>query len=77
MTGWSVERHPNNHRDEATSAALDAESLYEKLELVILPILTGDPAHFAEVMRSAIALNASYFNTERMLDQYVVRAYFR
>ena len=76
VTGWSVERHPNN-RHEATSAALDAESLYEKLELVILPILTGDQAHFAEVMRSAIALNASYFNTERMLDQYVVRAYFR
>jgi starch phosphorylase len=43
---------------------------------VILPILTGDHARFAEVMRNVIALNASYFNTERMLDQYVVRAYF-
>ena len=75
VTGWSVERHPN-HRNETTSADLAAESLYEKLELVILPILTGDPAHFAGVMRSAIALNASYFNTERMLDQYVARAYF-
>lgn len=75
VTGWAVERHPGR-AEYAADAALAAESLYEKLELVILPILSGDPARFAEVMRSTIALNASYFNTERMLDQYVVRAYF-
>jgi hypothetical protein len=28
-------------------------------------------------MRQAISYNASYFNTERMLSQYVYKAYFR
>ena len=27
-------------------------------------------------MRHAIALNGSFFNTQRMLQQYVLRAYF-
>jgi starch phosphorylase len=27
-------------------------------------------------MRHAIALNGSYFNTQRMLQQYVLNAYF-
>jgi glycogen phosphorylase len=27
-------------------------------------------------MRSTIALNGSFFNTQRMLEQYVVNAYF-
>jgi starch phosphorylase len=28
------------------------------------------------MMRHAIALNGSFFNTQRMLQQYVVKAYF-
>jgi hypothetical protein len=28
------------------------------------------------VMRHAMALNGSFFNTERMVDQYVRKAYF-
>ena len=27
-------------------------------------------------MRSTIALNGSFFNTQRMLEQYVINAYF-
>jgi starch phosphorylase len=76
VTGWAIERHAGRAQ-EAQDEALVAEGFYEKLELVILPILTGDAARFIDVMRNAIALNASYFNTERMLDQYVTRAYFR
>jgi starch phosphorylase len=29
------------------------------------------------VMRHSIALNASFFNTERMLSQYITKAYFK
>jgi starch phosphorylase len=32
---------------------------------------------YAEVMRSAIAINGSFFNTERMLNQYIAKAYFK
>ncbi len=36
----------------------------------------GQPPAYAQVMRSAIALNASFFNTQRMLSQYVLNAYY-
>jgi starch phosphorylase len=36
----------------------------------------GLPFAYAEVMRSSIALNGSFFNTQRMVGQYVRNAYF-
>ena len=48
----------------------------EKLERVILPLYYGLPFAYAEVMRSSIALNGSFFNTQRMVEQYVRNAYF-
>jgi starch phosphorylase len=36
----------------------------------------GLPFAYAEVMRSAISLNGSFFNTQRMVEQYVRNAYF-
>ena len=56
----------------------DARSLYDKLERVVLPLYYGKRALFIQlVMRAAIALNASFFNTERMINQYVTKAYFK
>jgi starch phosphorylase len=49
--------------------------LYEKLERVILPLYYKEPEQFAEIMRSAIAVNGSYFNTQRMTSQYLRNAY--
>ncbi|MDB4878964.1 MAG: alpha-glucan phosphorylase, partial [Gemmatimonadetes bacterium] len=46
------------------------------LERVILPLFYGLPFAYAEVMRSAISLNGSFFNTQRMVRQYVHNAYF-
>ena len=34
------------------------------------------PEQWRRIMRSTIALNGSYFNTQRMLEQYVQNAYF-
>jgi starch phosphorylase len=31
---------------------------------------------FQKVMRNSIALNGSFFNTQRMMQQYVLKAYF-
>ena len=55
----------------------DAHSLYDRLEHVILPMFYGDQDRYIDVMRHAIALNGSFFNTERMVDQYVRKAYLR
>jgi glycogen phosphorylase len=71
-TGWAIGTENDVH--EQLSA--EATSLYDKLEQTILPMFYGQPLRFAEVMRSAISLNGSFFNAQRMLSQYVANAYF-
>jgi starch phosphorylase len=48
----------------------------DNLERAILTAFYGHTTAFAEVMRSTIALTGSFFNTQRMLWQYVLNAYF-
>ena len=55
---------------------MEIAGLYDKLERVILPLFYGRPAGYVEVMRSAIAINGSFFNTQRMVRQYLSNAYF-
>jgi starch phosphorylase len=71
VTGWSI-----GGPDAETDPSADALDLYIKLERVILPLFYGLPFAYAEVMRAAIALNGSFFNTQRMVRQYVHNAYF-
>ena len=71
VTGWSI-----GGPDAEGDPSRDALDLYIKLERVILPLFYGLPFAYAEVMRSAIALNGSFFNTQRMVRQYVHNAYF-
>jgi starch phosphorylase len=54
----------------------DAASLYDKLETVAAPLFYNSRDRFIETMRHAIALNGSFFNTQRMVLQYVLKAYF-
>ncbi len=70
VTGWSI------GSDEVTeNPEEDAATLYDKLEREILPMYYGRPARYSEVMRSAIAFNGAFFNTQRMLQQYLANAY--
>src|SRR5262249_23874687 len=75
VTGWAI---GPNHRGLVVDddRAQDAAALYDKLEQVIMPLFYGDQRGFISVMRHAIALNGSFFNTQRMMQQYVVKAYF-
>lgn len=75
ITGWSI-GSDNRGFDEAMSRSNDSNSLYEKLESVILPLYYNDRMAFTQVMRQAIALNGSFFNTQRMVQEYVLEAYF-
>jgi len=50
--------------------------LYDKLEPVILSLFYQQRERFVDVMRHAIALNGSFFNTQRMVLQYVLKGYF-
>ena len=71
VTGWPI----GEDGDQATDDTAESASLYDKLERVILPMFYSHPTAYAKVMRSAIALNGAYFNTQRMVFQYVVDAY--
>jgi starch phosphorylase len=71
VTGWSI-----GSDEPDADQSKDAQDMYLKLERVILPLYYGLPFAYAEVMRSAIALNGSFFNTQRMVEQYVRNAYF-
>lgn len=71
-TGWVI----GHDHDLPEDPSAEVASLYDKLELIILPMFYGRPVAFAEVMRLAVALNGSFFNTQRMVSQYVSNAYF-
>jgi len=66
-TGWSI--------DNCDDEAAEADSLYEKLRHSVVPMYRN-PAQWAKMMQTCIAMNGSFFNTHRMVGQYVTNAYF-
>jgi starch phosphorylase len=78
VTGWSIgePRHVGTMA-AATDNEHEAQSLYAKLENVILPMFYKERARYLSVMQHAIAINGSFFNTQRMVQQYVTEAYLR
>ena len=75
-TGWAIGEPDDDGKKNADRTLADAESLYQKLELVVLPMFYRHREQFLDLMRHSIALNGSYFNTQRMVLQYVLKAYF-
>ncbi len=74
ITGWSIGSRKSNERDSDDDA--DRRDLYDKLETRIIPKFYKDKDNWIRTMRSCIAINASFFNTNRMIQQYVLNAYF-
>lgn len=72
ITGWTFGKTPLNG---TTTDESDANDLYDKLENVVIPTFY-DRDRFINIMRHCIALNGSFFNTQRMIQQYVTKAYF-
>ena len=72
-TGWAINSTVPVEGDRTPH---DAASLYDKLECVVIPLFYNDRDRYLDVMRHAIALNGSFFNTQRMILQYVLKAYF-
>ena len=76
LTGWSIGSSGKDGVEQSGDRPDDALSLYDNLERVIIPIYYHDRDQFIEVMRHCIAINGSFFNTHRMVQQYVLNAYF-
>lgn len=67
VTGWAI--------DDGDTDSAEAASLYEKLEHRIAPLFAR-PNAWARMQQHCIAMNGSFFNTDRMLGQYFANAYF-
>ncbi|NTV23918.1 MAG: alpha-glucan family phosphorylase [Nanoarchaeota archaeon] len=76
ITGWSIGPHPQDPGFQYDNSMDDeAADLYTKLEKVIIPTYYGESDRWCEIMKHCIAINASFFNTYRMAEQYVSNAY--
>ncbi len=60
-TGWAIDE-------------FDDDSIYKQMEHAAQQI-GASPTAYAEVMQQAIAVNGSFFNTQRMVEQYARLAY--
>jgi starch phosphorylase len=74
ITGWAI---GENHRLAPSDGdrAKDARALYQKLEEVVLPLYYEQRKRYIEVMGYTIALNGAFFNTDRMIGEYLKKAY--
>jgi glycogen phosphorylase len=72
QTGWAI--------DSTSARDGDARALYDKLENTVLPLYygrDGDRSGWLRVMKGAISINASYFNSHRMMRRYATESYLR
>jgi starch phosphorylase len=77
VTGWSIGEPRRGGPEQPSNSAQDAEALYDKLQRTILPMYYVERGRYIDVMQHAIAINGSFFNTQRMVQQYITDAYFR
>ena len=68
VTGWAV-------GNESGSPEGDAESLYQKLENVVLPLYYNNRGAWLYLMKEVICKNASFFNSHRMMQRYAIETY--
>jgi starch phosphorylase len=78
LVGWEIEdpayafasdKDDGRHRDVAS------ESIYRQLEQTILPMYYKESVRYGEIMRNSIFINGPFFNTHRMVNQYLQLAY--
>lgn len=79
VTGWAIGGDPGARAvagdlDGADDAA-DAAEMYRVLREVVVPLYYSDPDGYAAVGRGAMALNGSFFTTQRMVSEYAESAY--
>ena len=73
ITGWAI--GDDDRPSHVDRSGADASSMYDKLESTILPLFHQRRDGYIAVMRHAIALNGSFFNSHRMVEEYALKAY--
>ncbi|MBQ3396156.1 MAG: glycogen/starch/alpha-glucan phosphorylase, partial [Synergistaceae bacterium] len=79
VTGWSIGPAPSEAEAKDASAhydeSLDAIDLYDKLEKKVIPTYYEHHDKWVDMMKHTIALDASFFNTHRVVREYASKAY--
>ena len=75
VTGWAIGSDGRMPLVETADNTAHAAALYDTLEDTVAPLFYRNRDRFTDVMRYAIALNGSFFTAQRMLQEYVVKAY--
>lgn len=75
VTGWSIGPIPQEADLVEYDEMQDALDLYNKLEEKVIPTYYNDSKKWIWMMKNTIALNASYFNTHRVVKEYCEKAY--
>jgi starch phosphorylase len=68
VTGWAIE--------DGADDAEESVSLYNKLEKSVIPLYRDAPEKWGRLMRTTLAFNGSFFNTNRMVKQYTRNSYY-
>ena len=76
ITGWGIGPYPDEKDFQGYDENSDIEDLYKKLENIIIPLYYEKRSDWIDVMKNTISFNASVFNTQRMMKDYVTYAYF-
>jgi starch phosphorylase len=75
VTGWAIGSDDRASVDAPDDSAVHAAALYDTLERTVLPLFYGNRTGFITMMRHAIALNGSFFTAQRMVQEYLIKAY--
>jgi len=75
VTGWAIGPDPSEDDSTNYDESHDAVDLYDKLEKKIIPTYYNNREKWISMMKYTIALNASFFNTARVVREYCEKAY--
>jgi starch phosphorylase len=81
ITGWAIGAGPEVAGSESgdpasdPTYAQDADAFVDTLAGIVVPLYYDDPDGFTAVQRGAMALNGSFFTTERMVQEYATSRY--
>ena len=77
ITGWAFGNDSPETLNNGDRFMSDASALYDGLDREIVPMYYQRRSQWTQIMLHAIALNGSHFNTQRMVQQYATKAYYK
>jgi starch phosphorylase len=75
ITGWAIGSDGHHPEPSGADSAAHAAALYDTLERAVLPTFYEHRESFIDMMRYTIALNGGFFTAQRMIQEYLAKAY--